>query len=267
VRPQEQALLRAVLDDPEDDGIRLIYADWLEEHGRAERAEFIRAQVEDARLPRAEAVRRRTLRDRQAALVADHAAAWTADMPSLVQDYVFRRGFVGQVRMSCPADALVFLEQFQALLALHPVSCLGLTSGVIDVNDVDGCYTELPLPTLRAFGAAPCASRLRALDISMEAVHDEGAFAVAAAPHFSNLERLNMYAVGVTDAGARALAESRHLTRLRGIDLFCNSISPAGSQLLRQRFGEGVRLEAEDPQVIVWPRHNAPLPWEREELD
>ena len=53
MRPQEQALLQAVLDDPEDDGIRLIYADWLEEHGRAERAAFIRAQIEDARLPRA----------------------------------------------------------------------------------------------------------------------------------------------------------------------------------------------------------------------
>jgi hypothetical protein len=40
--------------------------------------------------------------------------------------------------MSCPADAQVFLEQFQALLALQPVSCLGLRSGVIDLIDMDG---------------------------------------------------------------------------------------------------------------------------------
>lgn len=36
--------LRAIIDHPEDDGVRLIYADWLEEHGQAERAELIRVQ-------------------------------------------------------------------------------------------------------------------------------------------------------------------------------------------------------------------------------
>lgn len=43
---QEQAFLRAICEDPFDDTPRLIYADWLEENGRAERAEFIRVQVE-----------------------------------------------------------------------------------------------------------------------------------------------------------------------------------------------------------------------------
>jgi uncharacterized protein (TIGR02996 family) len=93
----EPALLRAILDDPEDDGIRLIYADWLEEHGRAERAEFIRAQIEGARLPPAGTERRRALRARQAALVAEHSAAWAVDLPPLVRAYVFHRGFVEQV--------------------------------------------------------------------------------------------------------------------------------------------------------------------------
>lgn len=40
-----QALLQAILADPQDDLPRLAYADWLEENGRQERAEFIRAQV------------------------------------------------------------------------------------------------------------------------------------------------------------------------------------------------------------------------------
>lgn len=42
---EEQALLRSILIDPYDDGLRLIYADWLEEHDRGDRAEFIRAQL------------------------------------------------------------------------------------------------------------------------------------------------------------------------------------------------------------------------------
>ena len=44
------ALLLAVLADPNDDGPRLIYADAIDEAGECDRAEFIRVQVELARL-------------------------------------------------------------------------------------------------------------------------------------------------------------------------------------------------------------------------
>jgi uncharacterized protein (TIGR02996 family) len=43
------ALLRAICDCPDDDTPRLIYADFLEETGDADRAAFVRAQVELAR--------------------------------------------------------------------------------------------------------------------------------------------------------------------------------------------------------------------------
>ncbi len=43
-------LLQAILDDPEDLGARLVYADWLEEQGQGERAEFIRVQLRLAEL-------------------------------------------------------------------------------------------------------------------------------------------------------------------------------------------------------------------------
>jgi type VI secretion system protein ImpC len=45
----EEAFLQAILTDPEDDAPRLVYADWLEEHGEAARADFIRVQCELAR--------------------------------------------------------------------------------------------------------------------------------------------------------------------------------------------------------------------------
>jgi uncharacterized protein (TIGR02996 family) len=38
--------LRAIIDSPDDDAPRLVFADWLDEHGETERAEFIRARVE-----------------------------------------------------------------------------------------------------------------------------------------------------------------------------------------------------------------------------
>lgn len=44
------ALLASILDRPEDDLPRLVYADWLDENGEHERSEFIRVQCELAKL-------------------------------------------------------------------------------------------------------------------------------------------------------------------------------------------------------------------------
>jgi uncharacterized protein (TIGR02996 family) len=49
-RPEWAAHLAGILAVPEDDLRRLVLADWLEEHGEAERAEFIRVQVEQHRI-------------------------------------------------------------------------------------------------------------------------------------------------------------------------------------------------------------------------
>ena len=38
----DDAFLAAIIESPDDDGPRLVYADWLEENGHPERAEFLR---------------------------------------------------------------------------------------------------------------------------------------------------------------------------------------------------------------------------------
>jgi len=48
---EEEALVRAVCETPDDDTPRLVYADWLDENDKPERAEFIRKQVELFRMP------------------------------------------------------------------------------------------------------------------------------------------------------------------------------------------------------------------------
>ena len=40
-----ETFLRQIREEPADDTRRLVYADWLDEHGDADRAEFIRGQV------------------------------------------------------------------------------------------------------------------------------------------------------------------------------------------------------------------------------
>jgi uncharacterized protein (TIGR02996 family) len=46
------AFLQAILESPDDDTPRLVYADYLDEHADPDRSEFIRVQGLLARLPR-----------------------------------------------------------------------------------------------------------------------------------------------------------------------------------------------------------------------
>src|SRR5262245_10804909 len=106
----DEAFLRAVCESPHDDGPRLVYADWLEEHGRHERAELIRIQIELSHLGEGEA--RQTLGEREVTLLGRHGQEWASEVPALegvVWDRVFPdalldsvphfiRGFQGAAR-------------------------------------------------------------------------------------------------------------------------------------------------------------------------
>src|SRR5690242_10580803 len=108
--PMHAAFLQAILEAPEEDGPRLIYADWLEENGDPERAEFIRAQVEIARREGAEPSHEdRTwmdlpdeldgLRRRAAELQARNEGRWSAGLEGLTLNRNFRRGLLEYVRV------------------------------------------------------------------------------------------------------------------------------------------------------------------------
>src|SRR5690242_5076711 len=82
---QEEAFLQAICESPNDDVPRLVYADWLEENGGpdgADRAEFIRVQVERARLP-ADDPRQAALRQREERMAEGHAYGWRVQLPRL----------------------------------------------------------------------------------------------------------------------------------------------------------------------------------------
>src|SRR5690349_13266405 len=88
----EKALLAAIWEDPHDDTPRLVYADWLEENGQAERSEFIRVQCERARLDEND-VRQKNLEKRETALWKKHSKTWKAGLPKPLQSAPFHRGF------------------------------------------------------------------------------------------------------------------------------------------------------------------------------
>ncbi len=90
---------KAILAEPDEDVHRLVYSDWLDDHGEADHAEFIRAQCELARLPVGDA-RRVELEVRAGVLLQEYRGAWPEGLPKWVKrDYVtFRRGFPWSVK-------------------------------------------------------------------------------------------------------------------------------------------------------------------------
>src|SRR5262249_54775998 len=94
--PSDEAFLNDICAHPDDDAPRLIYADWLDEQGRSERAEFIRVQCALVARPEDGALRRR-----ERELLDEHGNAWRQEAPAWARDdSEFRRGFVAAVR--CP---------------------------------------------------------------------------------------------------------------------------------------------------------------------
>src|SRR4051812_19714689 len=79
---------------PDDDQARLVYADWLEEHGEADRAELVRVQVARSRLWEGD-IDAGLLEEREQHLLKTHLAAWLAPLPLDIDDLVrlrFSRG-------------------------------------------------------------------------------------------------------------------------------------------------------------------------------
>jgi uncharacterized protein (TIGR02996 family) len=96
----EGTLLQAVIAEPEDDVIRLVYADWLEEQGKQDRAEFIRGECELAHLPTTDR-RHQRLAKHTSALWHQHVQEWFGPLVLLTEArFEVDRGFVHTVEVA-----------------------------------------------------------------------------------------------------------------------------------------------------------------------
>jgi uncharacterized protein (TIGR02996 family) len=209
---QEQAFVRAVLDDPEDDVVRLVYADWLEERGDP-RGEFIRVQMA---LPtmRWDDPRKQEVYDRQQQLLADNQLIWlrAALLAGAVRDaaqFDFRRGFACSVSL----DAADFVRHADLLFRDHP-----LREARIWVRDPETVDADVA-----ALAAVPLLSRLHRLTL-------EGDYG----------------ATRLSSVAAQALVASPYLTGLgslllEGWDPNYTGGETAPFEMLRAAFGERVR--------------------------
>jgi uncharacterized protein (TIGR02996 family) len=117
----DEAFLADIRANPDDDGVRLIYADWLEENGQPQRAEFIRVQVElEPMRDQYEIRRAMQLHERESQLLKD--TTWLGEMPEGWNHWQtgmaleFRRGFPDLLR----GPTRSFLPFGPAIRTLHP---------------------------------------------------------------------------------------------------------------------------------------------------
>src|SRR4051794_15084117 len=97
----EAAFVNAILDDPDDDTQRLIFADWLEERGNP-RSEFLRLQVELGQwVP--DVRRRMRLRQREQELQTHYQQEWLGGLGEYCTHWHFARGFA---HVTIPAENL-----------------------------------------------------------------------------------------------------------------------------------------------------------------
>src|SRR5438477_7332783 len=256
---ERETFLRAICDNPADDTARLVFADWLEEHGDAARAEFIRVEVQLAnRNPDDENDdrRRAALFARRAALLKAHARGWLEPFVGCAKESGFERGFVAEVE----ATADTFLTHGGRWMALTPLTRVRFvgTLTVVAGDPVPGCYRSeelfacpllgrletIDLETnhinpddLRRLAAYPDLSRLRELVLAWNRLGSEGAEVLAGMPQLRGLEELNLVGNGITSAGARVLAQSPHLGGLKELRITKNPINGRAWTVLELRFG------------------------------
>jgi uncharacterized protein (TIGR02996 family) len=252
----EDGFLRAIIDNPDDDTPRLVFADWLDEHGDSagrDRAEFIRIQLELAKLSPEQ---RRTsfdervvaLRRRQYALFDANGKRWMEALPACFRKRLgvehFERGFLARAH----GTARRFAEHGERLVSRAPVrvlavrqawNCIELVAGLSWLPRIDQLQlgsNRLRDAHIRILAASPNLAGLRTLSLYTNRIGNGGAEALARSPHLTRLLRLHLEHNRITDQGALALLDSPRLKGATLISLGYNQLSEGVKELLRERF-------------------------------
>jgi uncharacterized protein (TIGR02996 family) len=200
IMADNQTLL--IAESPDDDAVRLVYSDWLEEHGQTDRAEFVRVQIELAR-GKASKARRERLRKRERELLAAHELEWVGPLRSAVRRAAFVRGFVERVSVHVEQ-----LKRAAPLLESVPVRHLTLTSPD-EAREVGKAVT---LPQL---------SRVTTLDLRAGCtLSAPGIRLIANSPHLAGVTNLILRQRQIGAGVAEALGGTPALARLRTLDLY-----------------------------------------------
>jgi uncharacterized protein (TIGR02996 family) len=212
----EEDFLEALRESPQDDDLRLVFSDWLEDQDDG-RAAFLRLQVQRRRLAPDDPGLANLLRQ-QDDLLRRSLNGWLA--PLAAYGVTVMRGS-GLLQVAMTADQLRELNpDAQAAPAWYWVDGLRLY--------------KLEAETVTETLAAPGLAHFRHLDLSKPPYGIGHLAALAASPHLDRLTSLDLEEGYLSyDAGV-ILAGARWLRQLRGLNLARNSIGDVGIRDLIQ---------------------------------
>jgi uncharacterized protein (TIGR02996 family) len=207
------AFLEAIVDRPDDDAPRLIYADWLEEHGDPQ-GTFIRLQCVLEQLADDDS-RRQDFEEAAEDLLASHVEEWTASLKGTALQWRFRRGFVEWIA----ADGESFLTHMDSWFDALPLRGVQLH--------------RLPPSALSVLVEKAPPARLESLDFQGHFLRDREVRELVASPLSRRLKALHLHGQGIETPGIRALTESAVMPQLRLLDLSGNqSIGDQAARVL-----------------------------------
>jgi uncharacterized protein (TIGR02996 family) len=209
---EQEAFLQAIWEEPDDDGPRLMFADWLKERGDPW-GDLIEIQCELARTPTSDPMRALVL-GRETALRLALYDRFVEPLRPLLGELThhlhMRRGFVEVADL--PAQAL--LSAGTELFKRAPL-----------LISLRLSQTEPALARLMAY---PALRRVREVDF--RGVGDVSL--LTQSPNLCGLHRLGLDGCQVHDAGLAALVESNALSSLRELSLRMNGLTDVGLQAL-----------------------------------
>jgi uncharacterized protein (TIGR02996 family) len=220
------AFLRAIAAEPDIDGTRLVFADWLDEHDRPDEAEFIRLQCDLAR-DRADTPDRRR-KARRAAELRDAFDAERRQKDSPWLEWRHGRGLIEYVGVRSDD----FLATAGDWFASIPLRGLWLATG----GDLRA-----------ALAAIPVENCLRELDLAGNELDPAALADLAATPALAGVRDLGLTFAELGDTAIPILCGSPFFARLDGIQLGGNPFSDDGRRRLRDHFGMN--------KDFAWERH------------
>lgn len=183
MHPEADAFLDAIFDNPDDDTPRLVYADWLQEHGQENYAQFIRLQCA--------AAREKLWSDEANRLWEEIGRVWTRldqEWWPATRDTWLRHGWQSQLLDAADFDRGFFRDTIAA------------TSAQL-LRYSESCWSWLPLPfttlnphdTEYTFARWPRLGRIRRLGFT-DWYEVEPSLSLVTSPLMTNLELLDLTA-------------------------------------------------------------------------
>jgi uncharacterized protein (TIGR02996 family) len=207
--------VQAMRDAPDDEALRLVFADWLEDRGDP-RGEFLRVQVELARwVP--DLARRTALRQRERELLAGHGREWIGPLADYCLSWHFEGGLAHVTMNARRFAGKAFAARAEELLTRAWVRRLRL----------EGAYRHR-----RAVAAAPYLALVPELDLGGLSLRDAPVYFLVDCPHLDRLTRLDLSNNLLSDHALLALLEAPWLARLTELDLHNNALTDASVRRL-----------------------------------